>query len=221
MKLLIKTALILATLFASTFIFIKISGILTIDDVTTSFESLKHQPAYIIGALVILLLLADLFIAIPTMTVIILSGYFLGFGMGALFAFAGLASAAMTGYAVSYRWGDKLLRKINRDEQQRLEMQQTFSQHGIGLLILSRAMPILPEVCACLAGTTKMPLPRFLLGWALGSIPYLLIITYAGSMSSLDRPMPAIYTAIGVSTTLWLSWSWFYRRRFQPNKIAK
>lgn len=213
MKLLIKTALLLVAIFASTFVIIKLTGVLTVDDIKYGFESLKHQPAYLIGSLVIILLFADLFIAIPTMTVIILAGYFLGFQVAAFFTFVGLASAAFTGYLISHKWGDKLLRKISKDPQQITDMQHTFSQHGILLLVLSRAMPILPEVSSCLAGASKMPLSKFLLGWSLGSIPYLFIVTYAGSISSLDNPMPAIYTAVGITTSLWLVWAWFYRSR--------
>lgn len=220
MKLLIKTALTLAALFASTFIIIKLTGVLTIDDIKLGFESLKNQPAYFIGTLVIVLLFADLFIAVPTMTVIILAGYFLGFQSAALFAFIGLACAAFTGYLISRLWGEKLLRKISKDQQQIEEMQSTFSQHGVLLLILSRAMPILPEVSACLAGASKMPLPRFIIGWGLGSIPYLLIVSYAGSISSIDNPMPAIYTAMGISGTLWMGW-WFYKKRMMANQATQ
>ncbi len=42
--------------------------------------------------------------------------------------------------------------------------------------------------------------------YALGTIPYALIITYAGSISSLDNPKPAILAAIGISLTLWTGW---------------
>ena len=214
MKLLIKTALLLALLFASTFLVIKLTGVLSVEDIRAGFESLKAQPAYFIGALVVLLLFADLFIAVPTMTVIILSGYFLGFQTAMMFSFFGLMLAAFSGYLISRIWGNLLLQKINKNEMQRLEMQTLFHEYGVLVLILSRAMPILPEVSACLAGVTKMPFKKFLLGWGLGSIPYLSIVTYAGSISSFDNPFPAIVTAIAITSSLWLVWFFFmYRTR--------
>ena len=216
MKLLIKSALILAAIFASTFIIIKSTGILTIEDIRLGFEALKSQPAYFVGGLVVLLLFADLFIAVPTMTVIILAGYFIGFQFAVMFAFTGLACAALTGYILSRVWGDKLLRFINHDQQQRQQMHELFQQHGILVLILSRAMPILPEVSACLAGVSRMDFPRFVFGWSLGSVPYVILVAYAGSISDLNNPMPAVFIAIGVTTSLWLAWYWFFRVKFKP-----
>ncbi len=86
------------------------------------------------------------------------------------------------------------------------------------MILLSRAMPILPEVTACLAGMTKMKFSRFLLAWCLSTIPYVLIVSYAGSVSSLENPKPAIYTAIGISATLWAGWYLFNKKR--KNKLA-
>lgn len=221
MKLLLKFAFILAACFAATFVIIKATGVLSIDDIKAGFDSLHSSPAYMIGGLVALLLFIDLFIAIPTLTVIILSGYFLGFAMGAGFALVGLASAALTGYGLSLLWGDKLINKLSKDELQKQQMRETFQQHGVLVLIMSRAMPILPELSACLAGSSRMPLSRFIFGWSVGTIPYVLLATYAGSISSLDKPMPAIMTALGISATLWLVWAYILRRRVQPRAHAR
>jgi len=215
MKLLIKSTLILATLFLSTFIVIKFTGLLTVEDIEAMFETLKSQPSYLLGGVVILLLFADLFIAIPTMTVILLAGFFIGYPIAPLFVFIGLLLAAFTGYFLSRLWGEKLLRKIEPDENQIIQMQTLFDKHGMLVLILSRAIPILPEVSACLAGASKMPFSKFVLGWSLGTIPYLLIVTYSGSISDINNPFPAILTAIAVTTTLWFTWAWFLHRKMR------
>ena len=218
MKLLFKTTFILVAIFATTFLIIKSSGILTIEDIEQGFEQLKNAPAYLIGGLVVLLLFADLFIAIPTMTVIILSGFFLGFTNGLLFSLIGSALAASIGYIFSWLWGDSVLKKVEKDKLKRQQMYDVFNRHGMLVLIMSRAMPILPEVSVCLAGICRMPFTRFLLGWSLGTIPYLIIVSYAGSISSLDNPMPAIFTAIAVTGTLWLCWMWFLRNQGRPQQ---
>jgi len=215
MKLLLKTAVTLALLFASTFLMIKLLGLLTVDDIRAGFESLKNLPDYFIGSLVILLLFADLFIAIPTMTVIMLSGFFLGFETAMLFSFIGLLLAAVVGYLISWIWGEKLLRKVCSDNQQINQMQSLFHKHGIFFLILCRALPILPEVSSCLAGVSRMPILKFMLGWGLGTIPYLFIVVYAGSISHVNNPMPAVLTAIMVSATLWLAWIWLLTIRLK------
>ena len=68
-------------------------------------------------------------------------------------------------------------------------------------------------VSVCLAGASKMPFARFLLGWSLGSIPYLVIVAYAASISDLENPLPIIWAAIGIVSTLWLAWAWFIRAK--------
>jgi len=79
------------------------------------------------------------------------------------------------------------------------------------MILLSRAMPILPEITACLSGLTKMSPTKFIVAWMLGSYPYILIATYAGSISTLDNPMPAIYTALAITLAMWVAWSLFYK----------
>ncbi len=213
MQLLIKTALTLFAFFAMTFIIIKMSGVLTLDDIKQGFEQLKNGPGYVIGGFVVVLLFADLFIAIPTMTVILLSGYFLGFYTAFIYSLVGVLLAASVGYVLSNIMGDKILSRIEPDKENRQNMYSLFQQHGMWVLILSRAMPILPEVSACLAGVCKMPVHRFLLGWSIGTLPYLMIVTYAGSASDFDNPYPALITAIGLTVLLWTAWLWFIKKQ--------
>lgn len=56
-----------------------------------------------------------------------------------------------------------------------------------------------------------MPFNKFLAAWLISSVPYILIATYAGSISSIEDPMPAIFTAIGISVFLWTSWFFYHR----------
>jgi len=49
-----------------------------------------------------------------------------------------------------------------------------------------------------------MPVKRFALAWMLGSYSYSLITAYAGSVSTIDDPAPAIFTAIGMMLLLWM-----------------
>ncbi len=216
MKLLIKTILVLMGVFFSTFLIIKFTGIFTIEDIKYYFEILKEQPSYLIGSFVVLLLFIDLFIAVPTMTIIMLAGYFLGFELAVLYSFIGLLSASVFGYFLSRLYGEKLLKKVSKDEEQITQMKSIFNEHGVVMLILARALPMLPEITYCLAGTCKMPLSRYFLSWAIGAIPYLSLIAYAGSISDINNPKPAIYTAFTVTALLWLLWFVFMK-----NKVSK
>ena len=211
MKLLIKSVLILFVIFTSMLLIIKFSGLLTVEDIKEIFANLKSQPSYILGSLIVLLLFIDLFIAVPTMTVIILAGYFIGFELAVLYTFIGLFCASFTGYFLSKKYGEKVLDKLSSNESQKLEMKELFNNHGVLVIVLSRAVPLLPEISSCLAGTCKMSFKKFFIAWSIGTIPYLSVITYAGSISNLDNPMPALIAAIGITILFWFLWLVFIK----------
>lgn len=211
MKLLIKSVLILFVIFTSMLLIIKFSGLLTVEDIKEIFANLKSQPSYILGSLIVLLLFIDLFIAVPTMTVIILAGYFIGFELAVLYTFIGLFCASFTGYFLSKKYGEKVLDKLSSNESQKLEMKELFNKHGVLVIVLARAVPLLPEISSCLAGTCKMSFKKFFIAWSIGTIPYLSVITYAGSISNLDNPMPALIAAIGITILFWFLWLVFIK----------
>ena len=212
MKQLIAIALGLALLFSSTFAIIKLTGVLNLDDIRALLTAAHETaPAYV-AATVIALLVADLFIAVPTLTVTILSGYFLGFPLGFLAGATGLLTAGTLGYAITYAYGPGLLHRINKDEAKQAEMAAIFARYGSVVLVVCRALPILPEISCCLAGATRMRFRKFIAAFMLGTIPYASIATYAGSKSSLDDPKPAILAAIGLSMVLAAAWTILLRR---------
>jgi len=213
MKHLLKVILIIGTFFALTFLLLKTTGVLSIEQIENWLLEAKQLSPIYVGLVVLLLLFADLFIAIPTMTVIMLSGYFLGFQYGAIASIMGLSLAGASGYCLSHVFGERILDFILRQEKAKEEAKDTFKTHGVVMVLLSRAIPILPEVTACLAGMTKMKFVKFSLAWSLSTVPYVLILTYAGSLSSINNPKPAIYTAIVISACLWSGWFLFNKKR--------
>lgn len=205
MKLLLKSALTLAALFMSTFALLAWAGVLTKESIELFLNELHNAPAWIIAVTVTGLLFADLFIAVPTLTISLLAGFFLGFlpALGAVLS--GFVLVGYAGYFISRSAGGKLLKRIASSEEIE-QMRDLFQQYGLILLLICRVSPVLPEVSACLSGMSKMPLGRFSLGWMTNSLPYAVIATYAGSVSTLDNPLPALYGLIGISGILGLGW---------------
>lgn len=206
MKTLLRVMLTLAAIFASTFILGRVLGILTEENVRAWLELAGTLSAATVVAVVVGLLFIDLFVAVPTLTIVILGAYFLGFETGLVAAMIGSALAAFGGYAICRTWGESALAKVVRDPDQRRDMREAFQSHGPGMILLARAAPILPEVTACMAGVTRMGLARFALLWSIGTLPYMGIAAYAGSVSTLDDPMPAIYAALGLYAVMWTGW---------------
>lgn len=209
---LIRLMLILFVGFAMTFLLIKGVTGLSFADVENWLRNAREISAEYVVMLVVGLLVADLLVSVPTLTITLLSGFLLGQWLGAAAALVGLYTAGCLGYLVSRRIGDRLLAVLLKQPENRQQAIKSFEAHGFGMIILARAVPILPEVTACLAGATKMPFARFIVAWSLNSVPYVLVATFAGSVSTLEEPQPALFTAMGISATLWISW-FFYRRR--------
>ncbi len=219
MKPLIKVMLVLGSIFALTFVMGRLLGILTVDNVRLWLELAANvDPLWLVGT-VILLLFLDLFVAVPTLTITILAGYFLGFPAGATAAFIGMSVAAFSGYTISRIWGERAISLLVRNPDDRQEMARTFHQNGPVMIVLSRAAPIVSEVTACMAGATNMNFVRYAAYFSLSTLPYVLIASYAGSISSVESPHPAIYAVLFLYGTLWTGWYFFRRKTRSAAKI--
>jgi uncharacterized membrane protein YdjX (TVP38/TMEM64 family) len=208
----LKVAAVLAIAFALTLPLLRGTGLITEDGVRAFLES-AHQihPGWL-ALIVILLLLFDLFVAIPTMTTILIAGYFMGPLFGGLASAVGLMLLGTTGYGLGRRLGRPILLRLFKDERRLADIETAFQRNDLLVLFACQALPILPEVSACLAGVSRMPFARFCLGFGVGVVPFAFIVAWAGSVSTLNNPAPAIYTAIGVSVTLLLVWTALQRR---------
>lgn len=212
MKHLIKVMLFLGAIFASTFVVGRLTGILTVENVQRWLEMAQSvDPKWVVGTVIFLLFL-DLLVAVPTLTVTILAGYFLGFPAGAATAVVGMTLAAFLGYWISRRWGQRGIAFLVKDETDRQELVETFHKSGPAMIMLSRAAPMVPEVTACMAGATRMLFPSYCLFFAISTLPYAMIAAYAGSISSLESPQPAIYAVLLLYLVLWSGWFVFQRR---------
>jgi uncharacterized membrane protein YdjX (TVP38/TMEM64 family) len=79
---------------------------------------------------------------------------------------------------------------------------------GAAALLVARAAPMLPEVLSALAGSRRMRADRYYLYFGLGNLPFAVLLSYAGSVSTLERPWPAIAAALvvpaaGAAFMLW------------------
>ena len=217
MKALIKFVVLLGAFFTFTLVVFKILGILSADDIKLWLEAAMELSPWIVGTIIVLLMLVDLFIAIPTLSLTILSGFFLGVELGVFYSSIGMIGAGTMGYVISRFHGDKLLKFVTKDEDQREEMIRIFSTFGPFSLMLCRAAPMLPEVTSCLAGVTNMPYWKYLLFYSIGTLPYAIIAAYSGSISTVNDPGPAIFTFIAIFGGLSLVWIAFLY--FNKHKI--
>lgn len=212
MKDLIRVALILAVGFASTFLIVQGFGLLPEDGVVRWLEGLRAvHPGWLMAGVVALLLL-DLFVAVPTMTTILLAGWLLGPVLGGLTAGVGLMLLGTTGYVIGRVAGRPVLRRLFKEEARLDGIAEAFARNDLLTLAVCQAVPILPEVSAVLAGVARMHPLRFALGYGIGVIPFAFVVASGGAASSPDDLRPAILTVIGVSAVLLILWRLLLRR---------
>ena len=212
----IKASLRLVVFFIGLLLLTRLMGWFDLSDIKHWFELLQHQPAESLIALVIALLLADLFFSIPTVWVALFAGYFLGFQIAFSAVFLGLITAAFCAYEASRGMGLQLLSRLGLSAGEQAKVQDDFLSYGSLMLLLSRSAPMLPEITYCLAGAAKMPRLKFMLFFCLGHIPYALLTTYAGSHSNLTAPYPALAALLFLYTLLWSSAYLLKRRAHGP-----
>ncbi len=210
---LLRTSFLFFLLFGLLFALIHATGLIEVESFRLWLLDASSVSPWHVAALVVVLLVFDLFFAVPTLTITILAGGLLGYPIGALSAFLGLFLAGIMGYGLGLRYGEKVLSFMIRDEGEFLQMKEAFQKSAFVMILLSRALPFLPEFTACLSGVTRLSFPLFLMAWLMSITPYVLINSYMGSISSLENPQPALFGALGTTLLLGLGWALFKRSR--------
>lgn len=149
-------------------------------------DTLKSEHSLALVTLaVVVFLLADIVLPIPSSFVLATTGFLLGAGLGTLVCFIGLTCTSAAGYAIGRFAGEPVAERIvGRAELDRFRVLST--RFGDALLVAFRAMPMLAEATTLLAGMARMPLLRF---GGLVSIGNLVVAgLYAGiGAASADR----------------------------------
>lgn len=147
------------------------------------------------------LLVGDLVLPIPATGIMAALGSVYGIFPGALISVAGSAGAGITGYTLARIVGKRGTRLLASDEE--IERFQTvFNRWGGSAIIISRIMPILPEVMTILAGFAKMNTGRFLAALFLGTVPTCFLFAYLGYASRTD-PGYGVIVAILIPLAIW------------------
>ncbi len=172
-------------------------------------------------ALAIGLLIGDLFLPIPASPVVATAGVIYGTFWGGLIGAAGSFLAGMVAYGLARLVGRKAGRLL-AGEQELADMQAVFDTWGVGWIIASRALPVLPEVLTFLAGLARMHPGRFCLALAAGAVPMGFLLAWAGSASGGSSALLLVLTLIPAGLwCVYLLWAGSFRRRRQPGPQAE
>jgi len=211
MKSLIKLYLIIISIFALIFVLVNLTGLLTVEEIKTYLEHIQHADKLKVFMIIVALLAVDVFLSVPTILIVTYAGNILGFELGVLAASLGMLISGTIAYLICRFSGNKALRLLIKNKKEIDEVNRIFHRLGFGMLIISRALPMLPEATCCLAGMMRFNFVKFLIYYLLGTLPYAIVLTYLGSVSSLDNPYPAL---IGIGIVYLILYAlWFFKLR--------
>lgn len=184
MKWFLGIAVSLVVIFTISFILAESFGWMDQRLVSGWLESIRNSqggsPA--VALVIFALLFGDLVLPVPSSVVMTLSGYLLGFPVGAAVTFAGSMASAILGFGLCRAFGRRaFVRLAGAGDTSRVE--RFMRRYGEWGIVLSRSVPMLTEVVSCLSGLSGMRFPRFVLLSIAGSLPICLVYAWAGSTS--------------------------------------
>jgi len=192
-------AVVLALVFALGFVFWgeRFERVLRADKCAEWFaRSRPYAWAFGIG-----LLVGDLLLPIPATGVMAALGSVYGPVLGGLIAAVGSAGSGLLGYSLARLLGRRATPFLTSDEEL-ARFRTLFEEWGGAGIIVSRMMPILPEVMAILAGLARMGFLRFLTALLLGTLPTSFLFAYVGH-ASRSAPWYGLMVAVLVPVAIW------------------
>jgi uncharacterized membrane protein YdjX (TVP38/TMEM64 family) len=153
------------------------------------------------GLATICLLVADLFLPVPSTAVMSAAGFLYGSVVGGLLSAAGSFLSGILAYGLSRAFGRALAGRL-ADSAELANNAALFEQKGPWLIVLSRWLPLLPEVSCCLAGLAKMRFSTFCVALACGCIPVGFCFAAIGHAGQ-ERPGFAVVLSVITPAVLW------------------
>ena len=157
------------------------------------------------GLVGIALLVSDLFLPIPTTSIIAGLGIVYGPFLGTVYAIAGSMLAACVGYWLGRYLGRPFAQRWLGSQLEAGE--RAFARYGGWIVAASRWMPVLPEVISVCAGISRMPFPAFLVAAFCGSLPHCAVFATIGHLGA-GTPVWTVLISALIPIVLWFLAAW-------------
>ena len=168
-----------------------------IDELYYSLEGKGHavqNKKLYLSMLYFSFLLSDIILPIPSTIIMTESANALGFFTSLFICVMGLFCSNMIGFFLC-KLGLLKFEKLGSPQ-----LDSFFKKHGFTAIILTRSIPILPELIAYMAGLSKMRPISFALASFLGAFPIALYCVYIGII--IENRTYEMFSAIGFSAAM-------------------
>ena len=158
------------------------------------------------------LLVIDLFLPVPGTVVMSALGLIYGWLPGGILSAVGSITSGVLAYALCRKLGRRAAVRL-AGESGLAEGERLFNgETGGWLVALSRWMPVLPEVVACMAGLSRMSFPGFFAALCVGSVPMGFVFAWIGHAGEKAPGMALLLSATlppviwGAFRLIYLKW---------------
>lgn len=158
-----------------------------------------------------LLLIGDLFLPLPATLVMSAMGYIYGPVWGGILSAFGSFLSGTLAFWLCRALGRKGALWI-LGENDLAKGERTFQKNGGWIVAISRWLPVLPEVVACMAGLNQMKWRTFAIALACASVPLGFVYAYIG-YRGVEYPYAALILSAGLPVVLWLAAQYLLRKQ--------
>ncbi len=167
--------------FLALFMVFELLGLDVLKDAASQMTRQRDGGGAVAAAISLGLLVADVFIPVPSSVIMIGNGALFGIASGAALSLAGSLGAAALGFAIGRRSRRLLLRLVTPSEAARAD--QLLARWGALAIVITRPLPLLAETLAILAGASPLSWSRMMIASVLGAAPSCLLYAITGATS--------------------------------------
>lgn len=185
--------------------FLALFGIATASGVPIAefSENLVKKPGIAGMALSALLLIADVFLPVPSSLIMIMNGALYGPWLGSILSLVGGTGAAAAGYWLGRSGQATVLRWLSKSDLDTAN--RFYKRWGLLTVIASRPVPLLAETVSVMAGLSQWGLTRTLLSSAAGLLPVVVIYAFSGYYAAQnDYGVLSFLLVVGIAAAAWL-----------------
>lgn len=148
----------------------------------------------------VLLMIADIFIPVPSNVVITLMAQLYGPLLGGAIGTLGTFLAGVVAYGLTRGLGQRFADWLLKDE--RASAERFFNDRGAFAVACSRWLPLLPEAISCMAGLARMPFGKYCIALLCGAVP--MSYAYAALASISDNELVPLVISVILPLPIWL-----------------
>ena len=163
------------------------------------------------------LLVADVFLPVPSSGVMLAHGALFGIVFGAALSLVGSVGAFSLGFALGRRGERAMARLVAEEERSRAE--QLLLRWGVLAIVVTRPVPILAETTAFMAGASPLGWRTSMVAALVGSLPAAVLYGVAGALAASFATGAVVFAAVILLGLLVLALSRMTER--EPSPVAR